>query len=90
MSHLSPIAQHVIAKLGGFYRTASLAGVGYIQVVKWTYPRERGGTGGFIPAWHHKRLLEVASRERLGLTAADFQEHPYGRAQFDPSEEQAA
>ena len=74
-------AQVVISKLGGAQEAARLAGVDVSQVYRWTYPPERGGTGGRIPSKRQHRLLEAARDGGIELSPADFFElRPVGAA----------
>jgi hypothetical protein len=41
-------------------------------VHRWALPRARGGTGGLVPARHHRRLLALAAAEGIALSAADL------------------
>jgi len=67
-----PIAQRVIEKCGGHRVVAEMVGVDVCNVFRWTYPKDRGGTGGLIPARHQPLLLERARERRVPLTPADF------------------
>jgi hypothetical protein len=39
------------------------------SVLRWTYAKERGGTGGLIPARHHQDLLRLARERSVSLEA---------------------
>lgn len=65
-------AQSVINKFGGFDAVADALGRHPISVRKWTYDRKQGGTGGLIPTSAQARLLQVAKRRKLNITAADL------------------
>lgn len=41
-------------------------------VYRWTYPRERGGSGGVIPGRHQSALLNAAHKSGIDLAAEDF------------------
>ena len=41
-------------------------------VFRWKYPRDKGGTGGLIPANHHARILAAAEARGIGLKADDL------------------
>lgn len=79
MSRRSDIAARVIGKLGGARRVAKLLGLNPTAVYKWTYERDRGGTGGLIPAEHQQALLDIGRREGCDLTPSDFFEKPTSR-----------
>lgn len=49
-----------------------MVGRSYGRVLRWTYSKERGGTGGLIPADMQPILLRVAREEGLPLTPDDF------------------
>jgi len=66
------IAESVIRKCGGPVRVAGWLGLSVTQVYRWTYPRERGGTGGVVPARRQGELLAKAQAAGIDLTPADF------------------
>lgn len=86
-------AARVIAKFGegtkGHYRVAELLGRHVSRVFRWTYPKERGGTGGLIPPREQDRLLEIARREGVALARSDFFDDA-GVGPADPTDSQAA
>lgn len=49
-----------------------MAGVHVSRVFRWTYPKERGGTDGVIPAKHQAALLDRARAAGIDLTPNDF------------------
>lgn len=71
-------AERVIAKFGGAYKLAAALGRvdGRKRVVtsvyRWTYPREKGGTGGYIPAAMVPTVMSAARLEGIFLEAGDF------------------
>lgn len=69
---MSTPAENVIAKCGGHQTVAEWLDVDLSRVYRWTYPRERGGTGGLIPSKHQLPLLERARLEGVPLEPADF------------------
>ena len=69
---MSNVAAHVIEKCGGHRAVADMAGVDVTRVYRWTYSRDRGGTGGIIPTKHHQQLLRVARERGVDLEPADF------------------
>jgi len=74
---MSNAATNVIHKCGGHRIVAEMAGVDVTRVYRWTYPPERGGTGGVIPTRHHQELLRRARQRGIDLQPADF---------FDPAD----
>ncbi|WP_374374453.1 hypothetical protein [Dongia sp.] len=69
---MANIAQHVISKCGGAHFVANLLGLKPLEVYRWTYPRERGGRDGFVPARYQVRLLTLARGRGIDLRTDDF------------------
>lgn len=65
-------ASRIIEKCGGHEAVAAMAGVHVTRVFRWTYPKERGGTGGIIPHRHQQTLLCKAREQGIALDPADF------------------
>ena len=65
-------AATVIEKCGGIERTAQLVGRHRSVVNRWLLPKERGGTGGLVPAHHQPTLLAKAQQEGIKLNHRDF------------------
>jgi hypothetical protein len=65
-------AETIIEKFGGPAKVAVVLGLDVSRIYRWTYPEERGGTGGLIPQKHHLKLLEAARAEGIAITAIDF------------------
>lgn len=72
MEHVSPIAARVIEKAGGVGAVAEITGRSTVSVHRWTYPKEKGGTGGYVPRPAQKRLLEHFQNTDIPLTPDDF------------------
>ncbi len=72
-------AARVVEKCGGARAVAKMAGVHISRVHRWTYPKERGGTGGHVPAKHQQAILDGARRLGVDLTPADFFSLPSDR-----------
>lgn len=68
--HLEP-ARGVIAKIG-IDKVSELTGKHVSRVYRWMYPRDRGGTGGVIPASYAPRLLRYAKANGIDLSAEEF------------------
>ena len=66
------VAQHIIQKCGGARKVATITGRTLSVVHRWSYPRERGGTDGVIPAEAQNLLWAAAQRNEVELTAEDF------------------
>ena len=73
---MSTAASRIIEKCGGVVMVAELVGVDVSRVYRWTYPRDRGGTGGVIPAKHQQRLMARAREHGIDLMPADFFDLP--------------
>jgi hypothetical protein len=65
-------AATIIEKLGGYRAVSAALGVAYTAPYRWTYPRERGGTDGRVPAKYHRVLLDLAAESGVELSAADL------------------
>ncbi len=74
MPKLIPLepAHTVIQLFGGYADTAKLLSRDETRIRRWTYPRERGGTGGIIPTKMQLRLLELAPSKGVALAPQDF------------------
>lgn len=75
-------AQRVIEKCGGGEMSrgvvvvSEITGVHSSRVHRWTYPKERGGTGGTIPSQHQQTILDGATERGIDLRPSDFFEQP--------------
>lgn len=65
-------AKKIIEKFGGPKQVAEIIGVSVTQVYRFTYPRDKGGTGGLIPADHMRTLRTEAEKRGLVLDLDDF------------------
>lgn len=65
-------ARTVIQICGGYAETARLAGRSEVRIRRWEYPKEKGGTGGLIPAECQQKLLDAARAEGKDLRPAHF------------------
>ncbi len=65
-------AEIIISRLGGKKAVSYICRAGLSSVYRWTYPKERGGTGGSIPSRHHIKLLVYSKSKGIPLEAADF------------------
>jgi len=64
-------AQEVINLFGGAYELADAIGVSHVSVYRWTYPRQRGGTAGYVPAFQIPRIIEAASQRGIKIRGYD-------------------
>lgn len=65
-------AKIIIEMCGGPAEVAKIVGRVKQRVHSWTYPRDRHGTGGVIPAQVQLELLAHARSEGLPLTPEHF------------------
>ena len=65
-------AHHVIQKHGGVHEVAALTGRHVSRVMRWSWPKERGGTGGLIPTDMQHLLMAGGRAKGVSLSAADF------------------
>ena len=72
MSSQSTPAARVIAAFGGVQRVAAAIGRHSSRVHRWTYPVERGGTGGRIPGSAVPKILKAAAERGIALTPNDL------------------
>lgn len=66
------IAQSIVEKCGGHQAVAEMTGASVSRVFRWTYPKDRGGTDGIIPARHQRTLLNEATKRGIDLRPEDF------------------
>lgn len=66
------VAARIIEKCGGHRAVAEMVGAHVSRVHRWTYPKERGGTGGLIPSAQQAPLLAAARARGIPLEPADF------------------
>ncbi len=84
MGMLEP-AHTIIQLCGGFASVASMTDRSEIRVRRWTYPKDRGGTGGLIPADCQQTLLSAARAQGIPLTPAHF--FPESKTALAPEDE---
>jgi len=68
---MSP-AKYVISLFGGVRPTARALGRDPSAVSRWATSIKKGGLGGRIPGTNHKKILQIAKRKGLDITAADL------------------
>ncbi|KQO88923.1 hypothetical protein ASF33_20155 [Methylobacterium sp. Leaf92] len=69
---MSSVAASIIAKCNGHAVVAEICGVHVTRVYRWTYPVEKGGSGGVIPTRHQALLLKGARERGIDLRPEDF------------------
>lgn len=70
-AHLEPAAS-IIDAFGGLSATAEAAGTTTTTVQRWRRPQFKGGTGGYIPRWHHDKLVAAALAKGWVLNPGAF------------------
>lgn len=65
-------AASIIELCGGVAKVAEWLDLNRTSVLRWTHPRNRGGTGGLVPSWHQPELLARAQAEGVDLTPEHF------------------
>jgi hypothetical protein len=65
-------AQAIIRKFGGVPALAKATELSLNSVYKWTYPKERGGTGGLIPTDKLPVVLDAAKARGIEITVDDL------------------
>ena len=65
-------ASTIITICGGVKAVADITGRDETRVRRWTYPKHKGGTGGFIPVECQQALIREARRGRFCLTPDHF------------------
>lgn len=65
-------ASRIVSKFGGVRRLAVAIGYEPTRVYRWTYPRERGGTDGLVPAASVPIVQTAALAHGVVLTEADW------------------
>lgn len=66
------IAKTIIKKFGGVRPVAEITGRTEATVYRWTYDKEKGGTGGYIPSEAQRLLVEAAKIREIDVKPADF------------------
>ena len=69
---VSTVAKAVIEKCGGIKVVMGICGVSRNAVYKWTYPKDRGGTGGIVPHYAAELLLANAKSGGVNVRPEDF------------------
>ena len=65
-------AHTIIERLGGHAKVSEITGTAYTAPYRWTYPKDRKGTGGRIPDRYWWTLLDYARAQDIPLRAEDF------------------
>lgn len=73
---MSSPAERIIKKFGGVSELARLSGWTPNMIYKWTYSKEKGGTGGLIPIDKMSDVLRLARANEVGVEPEDFFDLP--------------
>jgi len=65
-------AKNIIELCGGVDAVAGIVGRDVTRIRRWTYPKERGGTGGLIPSDCAQVLMSAAVILKLPLKPEHF------------------
>jgi len=65
-------ARTIIADCGGLSTVATRLGVHTTTVRKWTYPKQRGGTHGWVPHKYHSALLALSAEHGKPVNPVSF------------------
>jgi len=65
-------ASTIIKRIGGIAVVADLLKLNRTSVLRWTHPRDRGGTGGLVPSKHQADLMAKAREKGVAIQPADF------------------
>lgn len=75
-TEIAPIAARIINLFGGGTAVAAVIGCHPSAVTRWKNSKARNGTGGLIPAWHQRALLDYARAHGIPLSPDDFFDAP--------------
>lgn len=64
--------QQIIMRLGGARVVANALRIAATTVYRWTYPVERGGTGGTVPIKRMNQIIAYANKRGIKLSVKDF------------------
>ena len=62
----------IIRAMGGITKAAVIAGVAEVTIQRWRWPVSKGGCEGFIPRWHHAKIIEHFAGRKIKVSAAIF------------------
>ena len=65
-------ARTIIDICGGFRAVAEMTGRNETRVRRWTYPKDRRGSGGLIPAECQQVIMAEARRRNIPLLPEHF------------------
>jgi len=65
-------AANLIKKSGGHNVVSKWTGATLTSVYRWTYPKDKGGTGGRVPQDRIQTWIEAAKQHGIKLKLSDF------------------
>lgn len=65
-----------LIRLCGIANLAKWSGRSVTQVYRWDYAKEKGGSGGIVPAAHYQAILNGARKAGIDLSPNDFFAQP--------------
>lgn len=65
-------ASSIIKRCGGVPTVARWLDLNRTSVLRWTHPRDKGGTGGLVPSKHQADLMAKAQESGVAIEPADF------------------
>ena len=65
-------AHTIIKQFGGPAAVKRITGISGTRIYRWTRPKSAGGTDGFIPIQHARKLLEYAKANDIPVSAEQF------------------
>lgn len=65
-------AERVYQAFGGPRKVAEILSLSYAAVYRWSYPKDRRGSGGAVPTEWHGPLLDAAREKKVRLERADL------------------
>lgn len=83
-------AHTIIRICGGFEAVARMTGREVTRVRRWTYTREKGGTGGLIPSDIQPVLMKEARAQGIDLRPEHFFAEIPPVVQVSPTEKDVA
>lgn len=66
------IAHKIIEKCGGVSSVAAICGCTENWVYRWKLPRQKGGTGGYVPRSAQEAILAAAREGKVQVKPEDF------------------
>jgi len=65
-------AERIIDKFNGVSRLSKATGIEATTIYRWSYPKEKRGSEGRVPARYHAQIWDAAKRLGIKLKKSDF------------------